>query len=123
MEKTWREKRALTTEISVEPTRAACRPNEPVVLTLKTDATDDIKIVLGLPLDIRSDPDELVLRGGILKVELRAALPGRYTISLDSASGGLGQYVISTGDKFPHIFKKKPFPIAVLDVRWGEPRS
>jgi hypothetical protein len=121
MEKKWRD--IPTTEISVDPTRVSCRPADAVVLTLRTDATDDVRIELGLPLDVKAEPAELVLRGGILAVRLQAALPGRYDILFKGATGGAGAYLIRTGDKIPHHFDRKPYPIALLEVRWGAARD
>ena len=117
MGKKWRD--IPTTEISVEPTRAACRPTETVALMLRTDSLGDVKVELGLPLDLQASPAELVLRDGILRVELQASLPGRYTILFIGAAGGAGRYLIKTGKKIPHHFSRKPYPVAVLDVRWG----
>lgn len=120
MEKKWRD--IPTTEIRVQPTRAACRPTEAVALTLETDTKDEVGIELALTLDVHASAAELVIRGGTLTVELWAALPGRYTVLIKGAAGGAGKYLIKTDDKV-HLFDGKPYPIAVLDVRWGAAKA
>jgi hypothetical protein len=118
MEKKWHD--IPTTEVRIEPGRASCRPMETVVLTLNTDTTDAVGIELGLPLDVHAAPPAPVIRGGTLEVELRAALPGRYTVTIDRVTGGAGKYLIKTEGNKVHLFEGKPYPVAVLDVRWGK---
>ena len=118
MEKKWRD--IPTTEIRVEPGRASCRPAEDIFLTFKADTADAVGIELGLPPDVRASPPDPVIRGGVSEVALQAALPGRYTVAIVRVTGGAGKYLIKTDGNKVHLFEDKPYPVAVLDVRWGK---
>lgn len=122
-EKIFHEETELRTKIGVRQGKKACRPGEPVALVLTADTEAEIGVALGLPIDIQAAPREAAIRGGALTVELRAALPGRYTVTVDRLTGGVGKYLIDTGDGWAQIFDGNPHPVAVLDVRWGTAKT
>ena len=109
---------AAATEVEVEYDGGVHRPGETITVSFASDAAADLALDLQFPLDLELLTKDLRFRRGRLALKMRAALPGRYIVSLRSVSGGSGHFLLRIGNRL-RLLSRESVPIAVVDVCWG----